>query len=181
MGFNGALPYLVSEQVRRLLRRAQHRTVLRSGHRGRLGDRARLESSGRYRSWMCSASATSAGGCSPGKRPTPTCSRTSGKPRSIRPRPYLLSRHEIERFFTAGARRSPRSSPWQWQAVAFFTLMHSCGLRTGEARALRPSQVDLHAGHVNIVVVQRQPQPQAAPVDSARSARVLDRLRSAIG
>jgi integrase len=29
--------------------------------------------------------------------------------------------------------------------------MHSCGLRTGEARALRTEQVDLAAGHIDIV------------------------------
>ena len=42
-------------------------------------------------------------------------------------------------------------SPWRWQAVAFFTLMHSCGLRTGETRALQTGQVDLDAGHIDIV------------------------------
>jgi len=29
--------------------------------------------------------------------------------------------------------------------------MHSCGLRTGETRALQTSQVDLDAGHIDIV------------------------------
>ncbi|MGP9583996.1 tyrosine-type recombinase/integrase, partial [Brachybacterium sp. AOP35-5H-19] len=42
-------------------------------------------------------------------------------------------------------------SPWRWQAIAFFTLMHSCGLRTGEARALLAAQVDLDDGHLDIV------------------------------
>ena len=49
--------------------------------------------------------------------------------------PYLLTSHEIELFFAAAARLGAQS-PWRWQAVAFFTLMHSCGIRTGEARAL---------------------------------------------
>ena len=49
--------------------------------------------------------------------------------------PYLLSTEEIERFFTAAAHLQV-ASPWRWQAAAFFTLMHSCGIRTGEARAL---------------------------------------------
>ena len=41
---------------------------------------------------------------------------------------------------------------WQRQAVAFFfTLMHSCGLRTGETRALQTGQVDLDAGHIDII------------------------------
>src|SRR4029077_18890366 len=39
--------------------------------------------------------------------------------------PYLLARREIELFFTAAAQiQTP--CPWRWQAVAFFTLMHSC-------------------------------------------------------
>jgi integrase len=64
--------------------------------------------------------------------------------------PYLLSRNEIELFFAAAAQiQTP--CPWQWQAVAFFTLMHSCGLRTGETRALQTGQVDLDAGHIDII------------------------------
>lgn len=64
--------------------------------------------------------------------------------------PYLLTRYEIEAFFTAAARLKAQS-PWQWQAVAFFTLMHCCGLRTGEVRALQPEQVDLPGGHLDVV------------------------------
>ena len=64
--------------------------------------------------------------------------------------PYLLSRREIELFFDAAAQiRTP--CPWRWQAVAFFTLMHSCGLRTGEARALQTGHVDLDGGHIDIM------------------------------
>jgi len=68
----------------------------------------------------------------------------------VPPHPYLLSRREIESFFTAAATLDTRS-PWRWQAVAFFVLMHSCGLRTGETRALLTDQVDLEAGHIDIV------------------------------
>jgi integrase len=64
--------------------------------------------------------------------------------------PYLLARHEIELFFTAAARLDAQS-PWQWQAVAFFTLMHSCGIRTGEARVLLTEHVDLHHGYIDVV------------------------------
>jgi integrase len=64
--------------------------------------------------------------------------------------PYLLRRNEIEAFFDAAATLKA-DSPWQWQAVAFFTLMHSCGLRTGETRALQPGQVDLEDGHIDVV------------------------------
>jgi integrase len=64
--------------------------------------------------------------------------------------PYLLTRREIESFFTAAATLDARS-PWRWQAVGFFVLMHSCGLRTGETRALRTEQVHLDAGHIDIV------------------------------
>jgi integrase len=55
---------------------------------------------------------------------------------------YLLSRHEIEAFFAAAAALHAEF-PWRCQAVAFFTLMHSCGLRTGEARLLTPANVHL--------------------------------------
>ena len=64
--------------------------------------------------------------------------------------PYLLSAHEIESFFAAAARLDAQS-PWKWQAVAFFTLMHSCGIRTGEARALASEHVDLAAGHIDVL------------------------------
>lgn len=64
--------------------------------------------------------------------------------------PYLLTTNEIELFFTAAAHLHAQS-PWRWQAVAFFTLMHSCGLRTGEARALRTSHIDLSGGHVDVL------------------------------
>jgi integrase len=65
-------------------------------------------------------------------------------------RPYLLSTQDIDRFFTAAARLHVQS-PWRWQAIAFFTLMHSCGIRTGEARALRAGQADLAGRHLDIV------------------------------
>jgi integrase len=62
----------------------------------------------------------------------------------------LLSGQEIDLFFkTAGALEV--CSPWRWQAAAFFTLMHSCGLRTGEVRALQAAQVNLDDGHIDVV------------------------------
>lgn len=71
----------------------------------------------------------------------------------VRTQPYLLSRAEIEAFFTAAAQVKAQS-PWQWQAVAFFALMHCCGLRTGEVRTLTPEHVDLATGHLEIVSVK---------------------------
>lgn len=68
----------------------------------------------------------------------------------IRSHPYLLTGAQIDRFFAA-AMSVPAQSPWAWQAIAFFILMHSCGLRTGEARSLRLEDVDLETGHVTIV------------------------------
>lgn len=64
--------------------------------------------------------------------------------------PYLLTRDEIEHFFTAAAQLEAQS-PWRWQAAAFFTLMHSCGIRTGEARALKTSHADLANDCVDII------------------------------
>jgi len=64
--------------------------------------------------------------------------------------PYLVTRGEVEMFFAAAARFDAQS-PWRWQAVAFFTLMHSCGIRTGEARVLLSEHVDLRHGHIDVV------------------------------
>src|SRR5664279_2541493 len=64
--------------------------------------------------------------------------------------PYLLSRHEIEAFFAAAATLNA-DSPWRWQAVTFFTLMHSCGLRTGETRLLPTDRVDLDEGRIDVL------------------------------
>ena len=65
-------------------------------------------------------------------------------------RPYLLTKREIEAFFTAAARLDT-TSPWRWQAVAFFLLMHSCGIRTCEARGLSVGHVDLPGHHVDVM------------------------------
>ncbi|AGF71133.1 tyrosine-type recombinase/integrase [Corynebacterium halotolerans] len=67
-----------------------------------------------------------------------------------RAHPYLLTQDEIDRFFIAAARLEA-ASPWAWQAAAFFTLMHSAGLRTIEARHLLTDQVDLAGGHIDII------------------------------
>jgi integrase len=64
--------------------------------------------------------------------------------------PYLLAAPEIEGFFAAAARLEA-NSPWRWQAVAFFTLMHSCGLRTGETRMLPTDRVDLREGRIDVL------------------------------
>ena len=64
--------------------------------------------------------------------------------------PYLLSRREIEAFFAAAASLDAHC-PWRWQAVAFFTLMHCCGLRTGETRLLRPEHVHLRDQNLDVV------------------------------
>lgn len=66
-----------------------------------------------------------------------------------RPQPYLLSSEEIVKFFHA-ASRLETASPWQWQAVAFFGLMHSCGLRTCETRRLKPEDLDLNKGEIDV-------------------------------
>jgi len=64
--------------------------------------------------------------------------------------PYLLTQREIEAFFSAAAQLDT-SSPWHWQAVAFFMLMHSCGIRTCEARGLRGEHVDLSSPHIDVM------------------------------
>ena len=83
------------------------------------------------------------------------------KASAVRAQPYLLSAQEIERFFTAAAQLHAQS-PWRWQAVAFFTLMHSCGMRTGEVRLLSPDCVDLGEGHVDVLWSKGKPQSTSA-------------------
>ena len=68
----------------------------------------------------------------------------------VRSQPYLLANAEIRLFFHA-ASRVESSSPWTWQAVAFFALMHSCGLRTGEVRHLTPHDVHLDDGVIEVL------------------------------
>jgi hypothetical protein len=124
-----------------------------------------LQSSGRYRSWMSYIrdfgrwlsmhAATGAYVLS-----------EEWKASIVAPHPYLLARREIELFFAAATQLQVQS-PWRWQAVAFFTLMHSCGLRTGETRgpADRAGRFECRAHRHRLV--QRQPQSQTA-VDRSR-------------
>lgn len=67
-----------------------------------------------------------------------------------RSQPYLLSQSEIVAFFAA-AEQLNTSTPWQWQATAFFGLMYSCGLRTCEVQRLGVDDVDLEGKLLNIL------------------------------
>ena len=67
----------------------------------------------------------------------------------IRSQPYLLTHQETVLFFQASARVDAKS-PWKWQAVAFFALMHSCGLRTSEVRRLTTNDVNLGDGFIDV-------------------------------
>jgi integrase len=67
----------------------------------------------------------------------------------VRTQPYLLTHEEISMFFHAAARLET-TSPWKWQAVAFFALMHSCGLRTCETRRLKVGDVNLADGVIDV-------------------------------
>lgn len=90
--------------------------------------------------------------------------------------PYLLSTAEIDAFFTAAAHLRA-ASPWAWQAVAFFTLMHCCGIRTGEARALATQDVDLTHARVDIVSAKGE-RSRRLPVteDVVKVLRACDHL-----
>lgn len=68
----------------------------------------------------------------------------------VRPQPYLLTNEEITKFFDAATRLDTRT-PWKWQGFAFFALMHSCGLRTCEARRLEPGDVNLASGIIDVL------------------------------
>lgn len=70
---------------------------------------------------------------------------------SVKPKPCLLSQGEIDAFFEAAWSFKTRKGPWQWQAPAFFGLMHSCGLRTCEVRALTTNDVDIANQSIDIL------------------------------
>lgn len=70
---------------------------------------------------------------------------------STRQTPYLLSQGEADAFF-AEAARAKLAGPMGWQAVCVFGLMYACGLRPGEARALR--RHDIRPGELEIDVVE---------------------------
>ncbi|MDA8185958.1 MAG: tyrosine-type recombinase/integrase [Actinomycetota bacterium] len=108
-----------------------------------------LARSGRYRSWMSYIRDVGRWLQVHGHRDAYVLS-DRWKAQLVPAHPYLLSSHEIEAFF-AGAATLHAESPWRWQAVAFFTLMHSCGLRTGEARLLTPAHVQLRDRNLDVV------------------------------
>ncbi len=72
------------------------------------------------------------------------------KAKLVRITPYLLSSPEIDAFFDAASRLRMKS-PWEWEAKCFFGLMHSCGLRTCEARRLSVDNVDFSNGSIDIL------------------------------
>ena len=108
-----------------------------------------LTRSGRYRSWMSYIRDVGRWLQAHGQRDAYVLSGRWKAP-YVPARPYLLSRGEIEAFFAAAATLNA-ASPWRWQAVAFFTLMHCCGLRTGETRLLRPEHVHLRDRTLDVV------------------------------
>ena len=110
---------------------------------------AQLASSGRYRSWMSNIRDVGRWLQAHGNSDAYVLS-DQWRASFVPAHPYLLTAHEIERFFAAAARLHAHS-PWRWQAVAFFTLMHSCGLRTGETRLLPTDRVDLREGRIDVL------------------------------
>ena len=110
---------------------------------------AQLAASGRYRSWMSYIRDVGRWLRAHGNADAYVLSDQWKAP-VVAAHPYLLNRQEIERFFVAAAHLKA-DSPWRWQAVAFFTLMHCCGLRSGETRALVSEHVDLRDGHIDIL------------------------------
>jgi integrase len=109
----------------------------------------RLARSGRYRSWMSYIRDVGRWLQAHGRGDAYVLS-DRWKAQVVPAHPYLLSSQEIEAFFAAAATLDAHC-PWRWQAVAFFTLMHSCGLRTGETRLLRPEHVHLRDRDLEVV------------------------------
>jgi integrase len=109
----------------------------------------RLASCGRYRSWMSYIRDVGRWLQAHGQRDAYVLS-DRWKAQRLAAHPYLLTTEEIEAFFTAAAELKAASA-WRWQAVAFFALMHCCGLRTGETRLLRPEHVHLRDRTLDVV------------------------------
>ena len=111
--------------------------------------RERLARTGPYRSWMSYIRDVGRWLQAHGQRDAYVLS-DRWKAQRLPTHPYLLTTEEIDAFFTA-ATRLKAASPWRWQAVAFFTLMHCCGLRSGETRLLRPEHVHLRDRYLDVV------------------------------
>ena len=94
---------------------------------------AQLARSGRYRSWMSYIRDVGRWLQAHGQRDAYVLS-DRWKAQRLPAHPYLLSRDEIESFFAAAATLNT-TSPWRWQAVAFFTLMHCSGCGAGSPPA----------------------------------------------
>lgn len=109
----------------------------------------RLACSGRYRSWMSYIRDVGRWLQAHEQRDAYVLS-DRWKAQRLPAHPYLLSTEQIEAFFVAAAALKA-ASPWRWQAAAFFTLMHCCGLRTGETRLLRPEDVHLRDRTLDVV------------------------------
>ena len=109
----------------------------------------RLTNSGRYRSWMSYIRDVGRWLHAHGDRDAYILS-DRWKAQRVPAHPYLLSMDEIEAFFAAAAALDA-ASPWRWQATAFFTLMHCCGLRTGETRLLRTEHVHLRDRSIDVM------------------------------
>ena len=109
-----------------------------------------LARSGRYRSWMSYIRDVGRWLQAHGHADAYVLS-DRWKAQFVPAHPYLLSGAARSRRSSRPRRRLNAESPWRWQAVAFFTLMHSCGLRTGEARLLRPEHVHLRDRDLDVV------------------------------
>jgi integrase len=147
MGFSGASRIWYLKQFDAYCTRNDRTTFDRDTVEGWVTEQ--LASSRRYRSWMSYIRDVGRWLQAHGNSDAYVLS-DQWKAAFVPAHPYLLSTNEVERFFTAAA-RIKAESPWRWQAVAFFTLMHSCGLRTGETRLLRTDRVDLDEGHIDVV------------------------------
>ena len=137
-----------------------------------------MERSGRYRSWMSYIRDLGRWLKGNGANDAYVLSEAWKAP-FVPARPYLLSRHEIDLFFKAAAALEV-PSPWRWQAAAFFTLMHSCGMRTGEVRLLSPEAVDLREGHID-VLWSKGNRSRRLPLTGQGRHRGLGGLRAGIG
>lgn len=102
--------------------------------------------------------------------------------RSERPIPYLLSQSEIDAFFESAASYDP-PSPMAWEAGALFGLMHSCGLRTCEARRLRVEDVDPAGRTIDVLWSKGHRSRRLAVTDEVAGmlARCGDRTDAEVG
>ena len=139
MGFYGASRIVYLKQFDAYCTPARPE-LLRSRHRRRVGHRpaATLR---KVPVVDAPTFVTSDGGCNAHGHPDAYVLSDQWKARSCVHAPTCSHSEEIEGFFTAASHRVDAHSPWPWQSIAFFTLMHSADFEPVKPAIFAPDNV----------------------------------------